>query len=529
MDYPSLSLKQDVIDQAFSSELKPSRTLYFKEYLKQQKENMLKNSVMEECDQCDYKTMNHRCMFQHKRVHHSDTKQQCSECDFSHFYPNRVRTHFKQVHLGIKRKKKSYQTKCQKDSCEYFGTTHCLDLTSHSKGPLRCQRKWCKDFGKTYCTELAKHCLFICEQCKLTFDRSDALKFHNEKIHEGIVYNCELCKTYSVPRKSSLARHVRSKHSDVKPNHMKPKFCIEEGCAYKTFDTQRLNQHIESKHEGIIRFKCNVTNCTSGFSRKKEFQRHAKTHVKKKHPEVERTCAPKIVFCDKDECDAKFENTKELKTHFEQCHEEGYLCSFDDCNYETIRLKYLRKHVRNQHGQKSFTCTEEGCDENLKQQKDLKRHIAVTHRRATKYCCKFEICSFETYEKKYLVNHINNRCKYKDGRFKTSPEPGSQHTQKLRTGKSENVSKESKTLPCEKGESEKSQTVLCGVPGCAYLGENNSNVQQREHFRVNHSNFEWTERSFIAINSAMAEAMDILQEIKKEKSTASTFDRYTPD
>ena len=121
MDYPSFSLKQDVIDQTFSSELKPSRMLYFKEYRKQQKESMLKNPVVEKCDQCDYQNINQRYMFQHKRVHHSDTKQQCSECDFSHFYPNRVRTHFKQVHLGIKRKKK-----CQKDSCEYFGTAHCL-------------------------------------------------------------------------------------------------------------------------------------------------------------------------------------------------------------------------------------------------------------------------------------------------------------------------------------------------------------------------------------------------------------------
>ena len=501
MDYPSLSLKQDVIDQAFSSELKPSRTLYFKEYLKQQKENMLKNPVMEECDQCDYKTINHHCMFQHKRVHHSDTKQQCSECDFSHFYPNRVRTHFKQVHLGIKRKKKSHQTKCQKVSC--------------------------KNFGKTYCTELPEHSLFICEQCKLTFDRSDALKFHNEKIHEGIVYNCEFCKTYSVSRKSSLARHILSKHSDVKPKHMKS--CIEEGCAYKTQYTQQLNRHIESKHEGIVRFKCNVTNCAFGFSRKREFQRHAKTHAKKEYPVVERTYAPRTVSCDKDECNSKFENTKELKTHIEQYHEGEYFCSFDNCNYEAIRLKYLRRHVRYQHGQDSNTCTEEGCDGKFEHLRDLKRHIALTHRGATKYCCKFEICSFETYEKRYLVNHIKNKCKYRDGRFKISQEPGSQHTQKLSREKSENVSKESKTLPCEKGESEKSQTVLCGVPGCAYLGENNSQVQQREHFRLNHSNFEWTERSFIAINSAMAEAMDILQEIKKEKSTASTFDRYTPD
>ena len=39
MDYPSLSLKQDVIDLAFSSELQPSRSMSMKKYSREQKEN----------------------------------------------------------------------------------------------------------------------------------------------------------------------------------------------------------------------------------------------------------------------------------------------------------------------------------------------------------------------------------------------------------------------------------------------------------------------------------------------------------
>ena len=186
---------------------------------------MLQNPVTEECDQCDYKTSNHFYMFQHKRVHHSDTKQHCSECDYSHFYPNRVRQHFKRVHLGIKRKsKKSYQ----------------------------------------------------CQQCQLTFDRSDSLKFHKKEIHKGVVYNCEVCKEYSTPKKSNLARHILINHSDVKPN-----FCTEEDCTYRTHSATNLRQHTESKHEGIIRFKCGVTNCTFGCSTQKDLRRHIKTHSQK--------------------------------------------------------------------------------------------------------------------------------------------------------------------------------------------------------------------------------------------------------
>ena len=125
MDYPSLSLKQDVIEKPLLGELKPSksmymkkyrrehkenRSIYAKKYLKKMKEKMLKNAVEEKCDHCDYKTINHLYMTDHKRINHSDTKQHCSECDYSHYYPNRVRQHFKRVHLGIKRKRHS---RCQ--------------------------------------------------------------------------------------------------------------------------------------------------------------------------------------------------------------------------------------------------------------------------------------------------------------------------------------------------------------------------------------------------------------------------------
>ena len=208
---------------------------------------MLKNAVEEKCDHCDYKTINHLYMIEHKRINHSDTKQHCSECDYSHYYPNRVRQHFKRVHLGIKRNRHS-----------------------------RCQRKWCEHFGKTNCTELTNHSLYVCEQCQLTFDRSDALKYHNEKIHEGVVYNWEFCKEYSNPRKTNLARHIRINHSDVKPN-----FCTEEDCTYRTHSATDLRRHTESKHEGVIGYKCSVTNCTYGCSTQKDLRRHTKTHSQK--------------------------------------------------------------------------------------------------------------------------------------------------------------------------------------------------------------------------------------------------------
>ena len=168
----------------------------------------------------------------HKRGKHSEVKQRCTDCEYSHVYPNRVKMHFKQVHMGIKRGRGL--NKCRKESCEFAGTTNCLELENHS--------------------------FFFCNQCQLPFERSDSLKFHNDKVHEGIVFKCEHCDVYSNARKDNLERHIRSKHSDEdsKRNRQNrnPRFCKEEGCTYIELNGQ-LKRHIETKHDGVVmRLKC---------------------------------------------------------------------------------------------------------------------------------------------------------------------------------------------------------------------------------------------------------------------------------
>ena len=98
MNYPSLSLKQGLIDDVFSKKKELTRTasagsIRLKKYYKEQKELRLQNVVVEECDQCDYKTTRFQGMYKHKREKHSLVKQRCSDCDYSHVYPNRVKMH----------------------------------------------------------------------------------------------------------------------------------------------------------------------------------------------------------------------------------------------------------------------------------------------------------------------------------------------------------------------------------------------------------------------------------------------------
>ena len=64
---------------------------------------------------------------------------------------------------------------------------------------------------------------------------------------------------------------------------------------------------MERKHEGIVRFKCHVMNCTFGSSQHKDLRRHAKTH-KKESLKIElndKTHEKESLTCDQEECNVK--------------------------------------------------------------------------------------------------------------------------------------------------------------------------------------------------------------------------------
>ena len=124
MNYPSLSLKQELIDKVFTGakhgiqkqleQTTPSPgAIRLKKYYKKEKNLRLQNALVEECDQCEYKTSKYMAMYRHKREKHSVPKQTCSDCDYSHIYPNRVKMHYDRVHRGMKRRR-SYE-KCRRE------------------------------------------------------------------------------------------------------------------------------------------------------------------------------------------------------------------------------------------------------------------------------------------------------------------------------------------------------------------------------------------------------------------------------
>ena len=196
MNYPSLCLNQDLIDKVFLETKQGiprppvlNKDSWSKRYYHKKKESRSQSGEVEECDQCDYKTTKFMAMYGHKREKHIGVKKKCTECDYSHVYPTKVRGHYNRVHMGLKSGIKVEKV-------------------------AKCRKKVCENFGKPSCSDIRTHMLFFCNLCPLSFKRSDNLLFHNQNIHEGLIFSCKHCSSFSTARKYTLKLHILAKHTE---------------------------------------------------------------------------------------------------------------------------------------------------------------------------------------------------------------------------------------------------------------------------------------------------------------------------
>ena len=190
-----------------------------------------------------------------------------------------------------------------------------------------------------------------------------------------------------------------------------------------------------------------------------------------------------------------------LKRHITIKHEGIRLkCQVEDCNYGTSWAKCLKRHAEVH--QSPIDCDIEGCNAKVK---DIKMHIAYMHTERTMYICKLESCNFETHSKVYLLKHMKlKRCKLKNSESATTKESVDEKK------------------PSRKEADGKGQKSLCSIPGCDFTCYGESDAERKDHFRIDHKESEFTVNSFIMINSAMAEAMEILEEIHEIKEESNS-------
>ena len=116
---------------------------------------------------------------------------------------------------------KEYWYKCSKPGCkstfrfqndlDRHYKIHDNDLGVCSYCPYRFV------YPTQYTRHLKKHFRirdYECDQCDLKFLTKSDLNRHYQ-IHEGIIYNCLICKTYEVNSRSAMEVHLRPKHVDI--------------------------------------------------------------------------------------------------------------------------------------------------------------------------------------------------------------------------------------------------------------------------------------------------------------------------
>ena len=275
MNYPSLSLEKKQIEDAFGIHPNPSLKLQTGRtnvVLKSISSKFLRNQT-NQCEQCEYKTSKYDSMYSHVRVNHTDFRIKCTECNYSHSFQTKVNKHYKEVHLGQKRSRPCRGYICRKKSCSKFDTKNCTELESHAV--ISCDK--C-NFSTITSDRLKFHIksvhdlfsIYKCEQCNFSTVTSDRLNFHIESVHDGIIYKCEHCPSYTAfKRKRAWREHILRKHSKTLLT------CSDQECEFETRYKRTLKMHIESKHEGVVRYKCDSMNCSYKTNDSKCLKEHS--------------------------------------------------------------------------------------------------------------------------------------------------------------------------------------------------------------------------------------------------------------
>ena len=328
MNYSSLFLSNESIQRVFKDKQPKSTGRGFASLVKLG----TKYDFAEECGKCDYKTSIGSYMYKHNRIKHSDIKHKCIECNYTHTYPTKVRTHHRQVHLGVPRNR-------------------------------MCRKEVCKDVGKSDCKEIL-HFLLFCGKCDFSTKRNDALKIHMKRVHEGLIesFSCNQCD-FITNLKSSLKRHMSGKHIEEAVHEKYT--CDYEGCTYITLFKSELRNHVETKHEGIVRFRCEFMNCTFGTNERRQLKEHTMRHSEN---------AYKCSLCDK-----TFMAKKNHKKHIRNIHEGGgnFKCDYLECTFGTYNSRLLESHAVKHTGEKLQQC--HLCDQIFSAEFYKKRHIKNVH------------------------------------------------------------------------------------------------------------------------------------------------------
>ena len=210
-----------------------------------------------------------------------------------------------------------------------------------------CRKQICPDFQTKGCKQIEDHSLFVCDQCPFSSRRKDMTQSHVQFVHEGVIFKCDQCTICTVKTRGALERHVLLKHPgpEQKAN---PLLCTEIECTFMTVADIDVKRHTREKHEGRIKYRCNIMNCNYGTERQKDLHYHTKSHLKTQGGEKSNKC---------NQCNFSSPHKHVLMTHL-KIHGGEKTNKCNQCNYASYRGSHLRRHFKTHSGEKLNKCNQ---------------------------------------------------------------------------------------------------------------------------------------------------------------------------
>lgn len=378
------------------------------------------------CEFCDYQVSkaNKSNILRHIKIVHLKLKEsKCPQCDYSSSNKADIDKHVKSIHLRIKefacescsyktsykyildRHEKAVHNRVKDVPCPYIECTFKATLNKYLSRHIKNVHE--PDQKKYECSEcdyksiekgmLDRHIAnahqrikdFNCNSCDYKTNSKYSLEKHIKVIHEGIKeYRCSSCE-YQTSEKSALTNHERAMHLKTKAfecNYCKRKFSIKNS----------LQTHIKLAHLKMKPMKCSYEGC------------RFKTFKKNRLEDHKDMCHTETISCP--ECNYEAKDNSFLPFHFESKHPGLRIDICSRCMYYTKHENGLSKHMKICHARSSRvmrlkTCKECGFQTN--QRKLLLQHIKINHPRvkgSVVHSCLYCTLTFD--KNKRLVAHM---------------------------------------------------------------------------------------------------------------------------
>ena len=238
-------------------------------------------------------------------------------------------------------------------------------------------------------------------------------KILNEKQYDVKQKNCEQSNNHEIPETPSFPLG-----SQIDPNLTENRYSCNQ-CDKKYSSQSALRNHIEAKHEGILKYECSY--CEYKTSRAWDLSKHFKRMHEFKSINEQLECSDceyktilaydlsqhiKRIHCESSncaQCDQQFSNRNKLNAHIRYVH-KGIEYPCNQCDYVAAENYILSKHIQAVHVHDGHKYSCDQCDRQYSSQGALQDHTKAKHEGILKHEC--SECEYKTSRAFDLSKHV---------------------------------------------------------------------------------------------------------------------------